>query len=82
MERIGTGESAEVRRLVSACDFFSLPGTLRKARPQPWDFDYTVSVEDGPRAHTIRCHKDAVPPELRRLIETLEPSARVEPPSA
>jgi hypothetical protein len=81
LERPGTPQSEEIRRLVTASDFFSLPATLRKSRPQSWDFSYTVSVEDGARSHTVNCHKDAAPAELRKLIETLEPSARIEPPA-
>lgn len=76
-----SARASEIRRLVGASDFFTLPETLKKPRPQPWDFSYAVTVEDGARTHTVTCHKDAVPAELRRLIETLEPSARIEPPT-
>ena len=80
LEQAAAPQADLIRRLVAASGFFGLPPKLRKDRPRPWDFDYTVSVEDGARSHTVTCHKDAAPEGLRKLIEALEPSARIEPP--
>jgi hypothetical protein len=44
------------------------PEVQRAAHPQPQDFDYSMSVNDGPRAKTIRLHKSAASAEVRELV--------------
>ena len=64
-------DAARVRALVQALDPAQLPATLLKARPQPWDFTYTLSIDDGtPRQ--VRFHLDAAPAPLRELVEIVE----------
>jgi hypothetical protein len=66
-------DAARVRALVHALDPAQLPATLLKARPQSWDFTYTLTVDDGtPRQ--IRFHLDEAPPALRELVGILEQS--------
>jgi hypothetical protein len=44
---------------------------LLKARPQSWDFTYTLTIEDGAQRQ-VRFHLDAAPPALRDLVEFIE----------
>jgi hypothetical protein len=41
---------------------------LLKPRPQPWDFTYTLTVDD----RQVRFHLDAAPAALRELVDYLE----------
>lgn len=60
-----------VRELVGP-QFWALPEVQRKAAPKPWDFEYKVTVEDGDKSRTVRVHKDAADPNVRKLIEMAE----------
>ena len=64
-------EADRVRALVAGLDLPSLPPSLLKPRPQPWDFLYTLTVDDG-SARTVRFHADSAPPALQELVATLE----------
>jgi len=68
VDSLAANEGAHVRSLVQALDLAQLPATLLKARPQPWDFTYTLTV-DG---RQVRFHLDAAPAPLRELVEVLE----------
>jgi len=68
VDSLPAGEAARVRGLVQALDPAKLPATLLKARPQPWDFTYTLTVDN----HQVRFHVDAAPAALRELVEILE----------
>lgn len=71
LARLPPAEAAPLQALVRALDPGHLPATLLKAHPQPWDFTYTLTVDDGP-CHRVRFHADAAPPALRALVERLE----------
>jgi hypothetical protein len=64
-------EAARLRALVQAADLAHLPASLLKARPQSWDFVYTLTVENGARRE-VRFHGDAAPPALQELVEVLQ----------
>jgi hypothetical protein len=64
-------DAARLRALVQALDPARLPAALMKARPQSWDFVYTLTVDDG-ACHVVRFHIDGAPPALRELAEMLE----------
>ena len=68
VDSLAAADAARVRGLVQALDLAQLPATLLKARPQPWDFTYTLTV-DG---RQVRFHLDAAPPALRELVEVIE----------
>lgn len=71
LDQVPPDEAAHLRALVQAADLARLPPTLMKQRPQPWDFVYTLTVDDGAR-HCVRFHCDAAPPPLRELVELLD----------
>lgn len=64
-------DAARLHGLVQALDLARLPPTLMKPRPQPWDFVYTLTVDDG-ACHQVRFHTDGAPPALRELTDILE----------
>jgi hypothetical protein len=71
VDHLPAADAARVRALVQALDPAHLPATLLKARPQSWDFTYTLTIEDGvPRQ--VRFHLDAAPAALRDLVEFIE----------
>jgi hypothetical protein len=71
VDRLPAADAARVRALVQALDVAHLPATLLKARPQSWDFTYTLTIEDGAERQ-VRFHLDAAPPALRDLVEFIE----------
>lgn len=71
VERLPAAEAARLRALVQALAAAGLPPALLKPRPQPWDFTYTLTIDDGtPRQ--VRFHVDAAPQPLREIVEVLE----------
>ena len=68
VDRLPAADAARVRALVQALDVEHLPATLLKARPQSWDFTYTLTVDD----RQVRFHLDAAPAALRDLVEFIE----------
>jgi hypothetical protein len=71
VERLPAADAARVRALVQALDVEHLPATLLKARPQSWDFTYTLTIGDGVERQ-VRFHLDAAPAALRDLVEFIE----------
>src|SRR4051812_23949177 len=72
LDQLPAAMAERLRLLVERADPFSLPPSLKKSAPRPWDFRYTLTVEDSGRSHTVTFHKDAVSPALRELVEALE----------
>jgi hypothetical protein len=71
LEHLPAARARQVRALVEALDLAHLPATLMKPHPQPWDFVYTLTVDDDAASHQIRFHTDAAPPALRELTDIL-----------
>jgi hypothetical protein len=71
VDQLPAAEAARVRALVAALDPAHLPATLLKPRPQPWDFTYTLAIDNGAQRQ-VRFHLDAAPAALRELVELLE----------
>jgi hypothetical protein len=66
-------DAAELARLVGAARFFDLPSVPSAPRPGAADYhQYTVTVEDQGRQHTV-AFTDPVPnPELQALLAFLK----------
>jgi hypothetical protein len=69
-------ESERLRQLVTESRFFDLPARLQSGQPAPDRFSYVVTVQAGPRTHTIEAAATAVPPELRPLLTWLTKRGR------
>lgn len=71
VDALPPAKAAHLRTLVGAIDFAQAPASLMKPRPQPWDFTYTLTVDDG-ASRQLRFHGDAAPAPLKALADTLE----------
>ena len=72
-----TDEANQLPQLLEAANFYNLPANIT-APPstQPDRFQYTLSVEDKDRSHTVTVSEAALPGTLRPLIEWLNNTAR------
>ena len=52
------------------------PAVQRSPHPRPQDFEYTVTVEDGPRKKSVVLHKPATTAGMRELIAFVEEHGR------
>ncbi len=64
-------QAHELEHLLTASDFFTLPDKLLKQAPQSSDFLFDLKVDQGPQAHCIQYHLDAVPAPLKELTDKL-----------
>ena len=71
-------EALALKRLVEASGFFDLPARIDAlASGSGGDrFNYTITVDDGPRSQTVQVSEAAAPPALRALIGWLSQAAR------
>jgi hypothetical protein len=76
---------AELEHLIGAARFFSLPAEVGKPPPGARDMrDYTVTIEDRGRTHTVRFSENYENPEVAALVERLRhlaDAARTSPPN-
>jgi hypothetical protein len=71
LDRLPPAEAARLRALLASADLACLPASLMKPHPQPWDFAYTLKVENG-TCHQLRFHTDAAPAALGELVDLLQ----------
>jgi hypothetical protein len=71
LARAPAAEAERLRTLLDALDLAQLPASLMKTHPQPWDFVYTLTVENG-TCHVLRFHTDAAPPALGEIASLLQ----------
>lgn len=71
LDRLPAAEAKRLQTLLHALDLAQLPACLLKPRPQPWDFVYTLTVDNG-EPRQLRFHTDAVPAPLRELVDILQ----------
>ena len=64
------GETAQkLLELAEQSEFFALPTTIISKGIQPDRFEYTLTVNDGDRVHTVTVGESAQPDSLRQLTE-------------
>ncbi|WP_199290366.1 protealysin inhibitor emfourin [Leptolyngbya sp. FACHB-36] len=68
-------QSAQLRRLVDAADFFRLPATIPSGA-QPDRFQYQITVEEDGRRHSVTVGEAAMPGTMRPLVEWLMEAVR------
>jgi hypothetical protein len=69
---IPANEADQLPQLVEASDFFNLPEKITASTAQADRFQYTLTVEDEGRKHTVTVSEAALPGTLRPLIEWLQ----------
>jgi hypothetical protein len=71
-EQLSHQESDELRRLIDAADFFNLPPNVGKPARGAADYrQYTATIQEGQRQHTVHVMEPIEDANLRRLIEFL-----------
>ena len=65
-------EADKLQRLIEAADFFNLPAVSPPPRGATDYFQYTISVIDSGRTHTVRVTDPIANPHLRALVDYLE----------
>jgi len=73
-ERVSESVRARIASLIDACKFFTLPDTVPGAGVGADMFRYEITVEDGPRRHTVAFLDDDSPSTagLKRLVASLQ----------
>jgi hypothetical protein len=70
-------EGAELTRLVEAARFFERPSTVGTPPPGAADYrQYTITVEDGGRQHTVTLADPVDDTALQQLLHSLQTKAR------
>ncbi len=62
-------EAKQLPCLLETADFFNLPATITTPSKERDRFQYTLTVEDSDRQHTVTVSEAALPATLRSLIE-------------
>jgi hypothetical protein len=70
-------EDAELKRLVEAARFFEQPTAVGAPPPGAADYrQYTITVEDNGRRHTVQLADPVEDPPLQQLLHFLQAKAR------
>ena len=69
-------ENNEFSRLIDASHFFDLPAEIRAANPGADRFQYKLTLNTGPRQHTVALDDAAVPETMRPLINWVTAKVR------
>jgi len=68
-------EAAALQKLITAADFFN-QSEDRPNRVVPDGFQYTITVKDGARQHTLHLGDGSIPDKLQPLVNDLSTRAR------
>ena len=72
-------EAADLARQVQAARFFDLPVQPRPTRRGAADYrQYTITVEEGGRQHTVQLADPITDPALQALVQTLQSKVRAQ----
>jgi hypothetical protein len=68
-----SAQAAQLQQLIESADFFALPAAPTALRKGAADVrQYTITVEDGKRRHTVRLADPVENSDLQALIEFLQ----------
>ena len=70
-DELSEAAAQKLLKLIEGAEFFTLPETIISKSMQPDRFEYTLTVEDGERTHTVTVGESAQPDSLRVLTEFL-----------
>jgi hypothetical protein len=73
---LSESQAGELRKLIDQADFYNLPAVIAPPKPHPDRFQYSVTVRDNGRQHTVRVSEEAMPPNVSPLIKWLSEAAR------
>ena len=69
-------EAQALRKMIEAADVYSLPAKLASPTPGADRFQYTLTIEDEGRRHTVELGEGAASDALRALLRRLTVLAR------
>jgi hypothetical protein len=69
-------QARRLRKLLEQSRFFELPLRLEASVSRPDRFRYRLTVESNNCVHTVQAAEDAIPPEMRPLLDWLTATAR------
>ena len=75
-ETLPPDQARELEALVDAAGFFDLPEVMAGPAEAADQFQYRLTVEAGPRSHTVTVSESAAPASLRPLLRRLTVLAR------
>ena len=70
--RLASAEAAMVEAMVNGCSFFAIPDVPPKRPPVADRYLYRLTVDDGPRKHTVMMMDGALPPGAEPLLDWLQ----------
>jgi len=73
---LGPDEAQKLRQLVEGADFFHLSKKIVSRSPRPDRFQYELSLEESGRQHTVIMSEEALPVNLKPLVNWLMEKAR------
>ena len=73
--QLSEGDSAELRQLLDAAQFFDLPAAASRRRGAADNRQYTITVEDGGRRHTVHLSDPVEGQALQALVNYLSQKA-------
>jgi hypothetical protein len=75
-QRLPGADASALEQMIRDSDFFNLPEQIKPASPAADRFEYSLSVSDGARSHSITVGETAAPEKLRPLLDRLTSLAR------
>lgn len=69
-------QARRLNKLLQESHFFDLPLRLEARVTRPDHFQYRLTVENDNCVHTVQASEDAIPPEMRPLLDWLTAAAR------
>lgn len=69
--------AAPLEQLVESTQFFTRPAEINQPPAGAADYrQYTITVEDGGRRHTVRLTEPVTDPQLEALLDAVQAAAR------
>ena len=75
-ESLPPQQARRFRKLLQQSRFFELPLRLDAPLPRPDRLQYRLTIENNNCVHTVHASEDAIPPEMRPLLDWLTAAAR------
>jgi hypothetical protein len=83
VDALPEADASRLRQLVSAVRFFDLPTRIGSSPRGAADMrQYTITIEDGGRHHTVRVAEPVTDPALQEILDTLRAQGRRQRSSA
>lgn len=76
-DALPSGQVDRLKHLLNRVHFFDLPSLVNAPAPGAADYrQYTITVDDGDRHHTVQATDPIENPELRALLDFLQEQKR------